>query len=79
MAQSVATRLFATGLDLHFALMLIGEGPGAHRCTMALEELDGAIKQVRRLALAVEDRSPDGLQGRAGGPPFRTAWRDRHG
>ena len=78
LGQTVAGRLLAAGLNLHFALMLMGEGPAAQRCTRALDELDHAIWQVRQLVLAAQERSGDGHPP-AGGAPFRAVRRDEHG
>lgn len=78
LGQTVAGRLFTAGLDLHFALMLIGEGPAAQRCARALDELDNAIRQVRQLALAAQERSGDG-HSPASGVPSRAARRGEHG
>lgn len=72
LGQTVAARLFTAGLDLHFALMLIGEGPAARRCTRAIDELDSAIRQVRRLVLAVQEQSRGG-RSPASGVPFRAS------
>jgi hypothetical protein len=47
--QRVAARLLAAGLDVHYALAMIDEGPAADRCASALNELRQAIRQVRRL------------------------------
>lgn len=60
LGQTVAGRLFTAGLDLHFALMLIGDGPAAQRCNRAVDEIDQAIRQVRHLVLAVHERDGDG-------------------
>jgi hypothetical protein len=60
LGQTVAGRLLRAGLDLHVALKLIGDGPAAQRCASALDELDHAIRQVRKLVLAAHERSGDG-------------------
>jgi hypothetical protein len=60
LGQTVAGRLFTAGLDLHFALMLLDDGPAAQRCAKALDELDHAIRQVRYLVLAAQELSSDG-------------------
>lgn len=58
--QTVARRLFTAGLDLHLALMLLGDGPAAQRCSKALDEMDHAIRQVRYLVLAAQEQRGDG-------------------
>ena len=69
LAQSVTARLFAASLDLNLALTSLGDGPAAERCATALDELDGAIKQVRQVALAAQERPGDGQRRRAGASP----------
>jgi hypothetical protein len=64
LGQAIAARLFSAGLDLHFALMLSGDGPAAQRLRHAVGELDDAIRDLRSLLLA--------LPGPAAGA-FRTA------
>jgi signal transduction histidine kinase len=51
----VVHRLFAAGLDLHAALGLIGDHPGADRIGDAIGELDRAIKDLRD---AIFDHAP---------------------
>jgi signal transduction histidine kinase len=43
----VVRRLFAAGLDLHTALGLIGDHPGAGKIHQAIAELDLAIRDIR--------------------------------
>jgi signal transduction histidine kinase len=43
----VVRRLFAAGLDLHTALGLIGDHPGAGQIHQAIAELDLAIRDIR--------------------------------
>lgn len=69
LGESVADRLFTAGLELHFALMLLGDGPAARRCAMALDELDRAIKQVRQLALSAHEQPGDGQRDAGGASP----------
>jgi hypothetical protein len=78
LGQSVAGRLFTAGLELHFALRLIGEGPAAQRCAAALDEVDRAITQVRHLALAAQEHAVDGHQLPIG-TAFRPATRGGYG
>jgi signal transduction histidine kinase len=51
----VVHRLFAAGLDLHTALGLVGDHPGADRIDHAIGELDQAITDLRD---AIFDRAP---------------------
>jgi hypothetical protein len=51
--QGIAARLFIAELDLHSALTLIADGPVADRLYHAIAELDGAIRDLRHLVLAV--------------------------
>jgi hypothetical protein len=53
LGQEIAARLFIAGLDLHSALTLIADGPVADRLYHAIAELDGAIRDLRHLVLAV--------------------------
>ena len=43
----VVRRIFAAGLDLHAALGLIGDHPGARKIYHAIGELDHAIRDIR--------------------------------
>ena len=43
----VVRRIFAAGLDLHAALGLIGDHPGAGKIYHAIGELDHAIRDIR--------------------------------
>ena len=45
--DTVVRRLFAAGLDLHTALGLIGDHPGAGKIHQAIAELDFAIRDIR--------------------------------
>ena len=45
--DNVVRRLFAAGLDLHTALGLIGDHPGAGKIHKAIAELDLAIRDIR--------------------------------
>jgi hypothetical protein len=54
--QTISNRLFSAGLDLHFVLMMVRDGPGRHRLEHAVAELDEAIKDLRHLMLAVSQR-----------------------
>jgi signal transduction histidine kinase len=45
--DKVVRRLFAAGLDLHTALALIGDHPGAGKIHRAIAELDLAIRDIR--------------------------------
>lgn len=67
----------SAGLNLHFAQMLLGDGPAAKRCTKAIDELDRAITQVRFLVLAKE--RPGDLRSPAGGQPAWVVPRGRGG
>lgn len=64
LAHVVAMRLFSVGLDLNFALMVLHDGPAASRLRHGIDELDGAIRDLRRLVLAVPGlaagAAPDG-------------------
>jgi hypothetical protein len=51
LGQVIAARLFSAGLDLHSALTLIADGPVADRLFHAVDELDGAIRDLRHLVL----------------------------
>jgi len=54
LGQGIAARLFIAELDLHSALTLIADGPVADRLYHAIAELDGAIRDLRHLLLAVQ-------------------------
>jgi signal transduction histidine kinase len=45
--DGVVRRIFAAGLDLHAALGLIGDHPGAGKIYHAIGELDHAIRDIR--------------------------------
>lgn len=47
MNDVVIRRIFAVGLDLHAALGLIGDHPGASKIYHAIDELDRAIRDIR--------------------------------
>ena len=53
LGQGIAARLFIAGLDLHSALTLIADGPVADRLQAAIAEIDGAIRDLRHLVVAV--------------------------
>jgi hypothetical protein len=53
LGQQIAARLFIAGLDLDSALTLIADGPVADRLQAAIGELDGAIRDLRHLLLAL--------------------------
>jgi hypothetical protein len=53
LGQGIAARLFIAGLDLHSALTLIADGPVADRLYHAIAELDGAIRDLRHLVVAL--------------------------
>lgn len=72
LGESVADHLFTAALELHFALMLLGDGPAARRCAMALDELDRAIRQVRQLALSAHEQPGDGRRHAGGASPGMT-------
>jgi hypothetical protein len=54
--EAISNRLFSAGLDLHFVLMMVHDGPGRRRLEHAVAELDDAIKDLRHLMLAVTQR-----------------------
>lgn len=78
LGHTVTSRLAAAALDLHAALTMIGDGPAAQRCASALDQLDYAIRQVRQLVLAMQQRSGDG-QSPAGGASSRAPGHGGHG
>lgn len=53
LGQALANHLFAAGLDLQFALMVVGDGAAAPRLRHAVDEIDQAIKDLRILMLAI--------------------------
>jgi uncharacterized protein YgfB (UPF0149 family) len=53
LGQAIASRLFSAGMDLHFALMLAGDGVAAPKLRHAIGELDEALKGLRHLMLAI--------------------------
>ena len=55
MNDVVIRRIFAVGLDLHAALGLIGDHPGASKIYHAIDELDQAIRDIRD---TIFDQSP---------------------
>ena len=55
MNDVVVHRIFAAGLELHAALDLIGDQPGASKIYHAIDELDRAIRDIRD---TIFDQSP---------------------
>lgn len=53
LGQAIASRLFSAGMDLHFALMLTGDGVVAPKLLHAIGEIDEALKGLRRLMLDI--------------------------
>jgi len=70
LGQAIANLLFSAGMDLQFALMVVGDGPSAPRLRHAVGELDEAIKDLRFLMLAIPGQaaapSADGDSSSAG-------------
>jgi hypothetical protein len=54
LGQAIATRLFSAGLALNSALSRIRDGPAADRVRQAVDDIDEAIRDVRRLMLSVQ-------------------------
>ena len=53
LAETIVSRLFSAGMDLHFALMVTGDGVVAPKLRHAIGELDEALKSLRHLMLAI--------------------------
>lgn len=51
--QEISNHLFSAGLDLHFTLMTMPDGPGRDRVEHAITEIDDAIKDLRHLMVEI--------------------------
>ena len=58
MNDVVVRRIFAAGLDLQGALLLIGEQPGASKVHHAIDEMDQAIRDIRDILFDRSYRRP---------------------
>jgi hypothetical protein len=52
-ADAITRRLFSAGYDLYFVLAMTGDGPARTRLEHAVDELDGALRDVRRLMITI--------------------------
>ena len=64
MNDVVVRRLFSAGLTLQTALGLIGDHPGARKVQEAIDQLDLAIRDVRKVVFDHRQPHPP-----SGGPP----------
>lgn len=55
-AQTISNHLFSAGLDLHFTLMTLHDGPGRDRVEQAITEIDDAIRDLRHLMTEIAER-----------------------
>lgn len=69
LGQLIAARLFSAGLDLHSALTLIADGPAADRLYHAVDELDGAIRDLRHLVLGLPGLAAGASRTRSAAAP----------
>lgn len=54
--QAISNHLFSAGLDLHFALATLNDGPGRDRLAHAITEIDDAIRDLRHLMVEITER-----------------------
>lgn len=69
LGEAIANRLFSAALDLHFALMVAGEGVVAPRLRHAIEQLDEAVKDLRHLMLAIPQQAAASPDSDSSSPP----------
>jgi hypothetical protein len=62
--QRIANCLFSAGLDVHFALMVAGDGPAASQLRHAVDQIDDAIRELRFMMLAIPEQGvPPSVDG----------------
>jgi hypothetical protein len=60
LGQAISRGLFRAGLDMNYALMVVGDGsPAAARLSKAIDAVDRAIVDLRHLMLALQDTPGD--------------------
>jgi hypothetical protein len=69
LGEAIANHLFSAALDLHFALMVAGEGVVTPRLRHAVGQLDEAVKDLRHLMLAIPRQAAAPADGDSGSPP----------
>lgn len=57
LGQAISNRLFTAGLDLSSVLMLVHDEPTLMRLQHAVDELDEALRDLRRLMLMMPEQA----------------------